>query len=288
MQLWYTEEHTKNVRLSLKVTEHIYHHQSEFQMVDVIDTVEYGRMLLLDGLVMVSERDEAAYHEMLVHVPAFTHNRPKNALVIGGGDGGSVRELLKHTTIESVDLVEIDREVLEVSREYLPGIAAGLDDGRVSIHFEDGIKFVQGISDSYDLVMVDSIDPVGPAVGLFEKPFYQDAHRCLRKDGILCAQAESPFYEKHIALRMKEKLKTLFPIVLPYLAYIPTYPSGMWAFIIASKARHPIEAFREQDAKTLEGIFKYYTSEIHRASFALPAEIAKHLGNTFSGSGQDS
>lgn len=266
------------MRFSLKVKEHLYHHQSEYQMVDVIDTLEFGRILILDGLVMLTERDEAAYHEMIVHLSAFTHPHPRRALVVGGGDGGSVRELLKHSSIESVDLVEIDREVVEVSRKYLPGLSSGFDDPRVNLFFEDGIGFVEGVKSRYDLAVVDSIDPVGSAVGLFEKPFYQSVFEALTDEGIMTAQAESPLYDRHISRGMLAKLKTIFPVALPYLSVIPTYPSALWTFIIASKSRHPLEDFREEAAMELDGRLNYYNSGIHRAAFALPGELLRYYG----------
>ena len=236
-------------------------------------------MLLLDGLVMVSERDEATYHEMIVQVPAFTHPGPRTALVIGGGDGGTVRELLRHPSIKSIDLVEIDRKVVEISRKYFPNLAEGFDDPKVKIHFRDGLEFVKGGSRRYDLVLIDSIDPMGPAVGLFEEPFYRDVNKILNDDGIMAAQAESPLYEPKCSKSMIDILKGIYPITLPYLSFIPTYPSGLWAFVLASKKFDPIKDFREKDSEAMAEGLKYYNSEIHRAAFAMPTELRKLYHN---------
>lgn len=273
MELWYTEEHHKGVRYSILVKKHLYSGKSDYQRIDVIDTVFYGKMLILDGLVMLSERDESAYHEMISHIPAFTHPGPKTALVIGGGDGGTVRELLRHPSIEHIDLVEIDRQVVDISKEFFPELTSGLKDCRVSIHYRDGIKFVKQTSDRYDLALVDSIDPIGPAAGLFQIDFYRDVYHCLSEDGILTAQAESPLFGQHISQAMVESLKTLFPLTFKYQSFIPTYPSGHWLFILASKKHHPTKNYRLKDALSMEKEFKYYNAELHKAAFALPTWV---------------
>ena len=277
-ELWFTEKHTKNVHFSLKVKEHLYHAKSDFQTIDVIDTYEFGRILVLDGAVMLSDRDESAYHEMLVHVAAFTHPNPTRALVIGGGDGGTVRELLKHDSIESIDLVEIDNLVVDISRKYFPQLSGGFDNPRTHIHYQDGIEFVKNVKDKYDLVLVDSIDPVGPAVGLFEKPFYENVFHCLKDDGILSVQAESSLYNAHVSVEIAARLKELFPLVKPYLTFIPTYPSGQWVFVTASKKYDPLQPSRLGDIPRMESELKYYNADIHQAAFALTMELRRKYG----------
>ncbi|NQS97352.1 MAG: polyamine aminopropyltransferase [candidate division Zixibacteria bacterium] len=271
MELWFTEEHTPNTRFSLKVKEHLYHAKSEYQTIDVIDTFEFGKVLLLDGMVMLSERDEAGYHEMIVHIPAFTHPSPKRALVVGGGDGGTVRELLKHQTIEAIDMVEIDKMVVETSRVYLPSLSHGFSDQKVNLIFQDGIEFVKDTDKKYDLVLIDSIDPVGAAVGLFARTFYQNVLKCLNEDGIICLQCESSLYDAKISKSSMQRLQGMFPIILPYLSYIPTYPSAQWVFVVGSKKYHPLTDFRADAASKMEADLGYYNCKIHRAAFALPA-----------------
>lgn len=172
MELWFSEPHTPNVKLSIKVDKQLYSGQSEFQRIDVFESPEFGRFLVLDGYVMLTEKDEFIYHEMIVHVPMAVHPNVKRVLVIGAGDGGAVRELVKYPEIEHIDLVEIDEQVIQVCKGFLPGIACKLQDERVHIYYEDGLKFVRSKEDDYDLIIVDSTDPFGPGEGLFTKEFY--------------------------------------------------------------------------------------------------------------------
>lgn len=277
MELWYTEEHTENVRFSLKIKKHVFQAQSQYQKLDIIDTIEYGRMLLLDGLVMVSDKDETGYHEMIAHIPAFTHPHPQTALVIGGGDGGTVRELLKHPSIQKIDLVEIDRIVTEACVEYMPNISCGLKDTRVSVFFEDGIEWVKNKENYYDIILVDSIDPMGPAVGLFQKPFYRDVFKCLTPEGIIAAQGEPPIYKGFVAGDMVRILKEFFPVATAYQSFIPTYPSGHWLFVIASKKYHPASQFRLEDARKMEKDLHFYNAALHQGAFALPTWVKNLL-----------
>ncbi len=194
MNLWYTENHSPNVRFSLKVEQHLYSGKSDFQKIDILQTTEFGKVLTLDGLVMLTEKDEFIYHDMIMHVPMATNPKIKKVLVIGAGDGGTVRELTEYQTIEQIDMVEIDKMVVDVCREYLPQTASKLDDPRVNLYFEDGLKFVRKKENEYDLIIVDSTDPFGPGEGLFTKEFYGNCYKALKEDGILVNQHESPFY----------------------------------------------------------------------------------------------
>ena len=194
MELWFTEEHTKNVRFGVKVDRAIYSAQSEFQRIDIFESPEFGRFLTLDGYIMLTEKDEFIYHEMLVHVPLCAHGSARRVLVIGGGDGGAVRELMRYPSVERVDLVEIDSMVIEAAEKYLPQTASALRDKRVTIHIADGLKFVRQKTDEYDVILVDSTDPFGPGEGLFTREFYGNCKRALKADGILANQHESPFY----------------------------------------------------------------------------------------------
>jgi spermidine synthase len=212
---------------------------------------------------------------MITHIPALTHPQPRKVLIIGGGEGGTVRELLRYSSIEAIELVEIDDKVVEAAKLFFPEMAGGLDHPKVTVFFQDGIEFVKQHKNKYDLALIDSIDPVGPAEGLFEKPFFENVHRCLKEDGIMCAQAESTLYGAEISRSMMVKLKTLYPIVLPYYSFIPTYPSGQWLFVLASKKYHPLVDFRSEDAESLQRKLKYYNSSIHQSSFALPSCLAR-------------
>ena len=243
MNLWYTEEHSPNVRFSMKVDQHLYSGKSEFQKIDVLQTLEFGKLLTLDGLVMVTEKDEFIYHDMITHVPMATNPKIKKVLVIGAGDGGTVRELTKYQTIEQIDMVEIDKMVVDVCREYHPSNSFKIDDPRVNLYFEDGLKFVRHKENEYDLIIVDSTDPFGPGEGLFTKEFYGNCSKALNEDGILVNQHESPFYSED-ALGMQRAHKRIigfFPICKVYQVHIPTYPSGHWLFGFASKKFNPIK-----------------------------------------------
>ncbi|RJR10478.1 polyamine aminopropyltransferase [Candidatus Parcubacteria bacterium] len=267
MELWYTEFQTPSVGITCKVKKTLHTEKTEFQEMAVIETEQFGRMLVLDGTVQTTIEDEFVYHEMITHVPLFTHKNPKKALVIGGGDGGAIREILKHPSIEKAVLVEIDRRVVEVSRQCLPEISCALDDRRVEVNCADGIKYVQDHKNEFDVIMVDSTDPVGPAVGLFAVDFYKSIFESLKEDGIFVAQTESPFFHKDLIRNVYRDVKSVFPIARLYTCAIPTYPSGYWSFTMGSKKYDPLET---DTSEILQLDTKYYCSEIHKAVFALP------------------
>ena len=197
MELWYTDEHTGDVRFSMKATSQVASKKSAVQQIDILDTPAYGRVLVLDGGLMITEKDEFIYHEMITHVPMAVNPGIKNVLVIGGGDGGTVRELVKYRTIESIDLVEVDKDVVLLSKKFLPFTSSKLKDRRVAVWFEEGLRYVRGKKAEYDLIIIDSSDPYGPAEGLFTREFYGTCFKALRDDGILINQHESPFYAAH-------------------------------------------------------------------------------------------
>ena len=228
MEFWFSEPHTPNVKLSIRVDRQLYSGKSEFQRIDVFDSPEFGRFLTLDGYMMLTEKDEFIYHEMITHVPMAVHPNVRDVLVIGAGDGGVIRELTQYQDLEHIDMVEIDELVVEVCKKYLPKTACRLDDPRLTIHYEDGLKFVRGKENAYDLIIVDSTDPFGPGEGLFTREFYGNCYKALREDGILINQHESPFYQEDAAAcqRAHKNLVGSFPIAKVYQAHIPTYPSG--------------------------------------------------------------
>jgi spermidine synthase len=278
MELWYTEKHSENVGITMKVAKTLFSGHSEFQKLDIVETLEYGRMMLLDGLVMLTERDEFVYHDMIVHPALFTHPNPKKVLVIGGGDGGTVREIVKHTFVEQVVLCEIDGLVIEKSIELLPSIACELKGNpRVKIHVEDGIAYIRNHKNEFDVILVDSTDPVGPAVGLFEEDFYKTVFSALREDGILVAQSESPFYHAEIQKNVYANLRRVFPVVEMYQAFVPTYPSGYWSFAFASKRYHPIKDFNRKRAADRGFYTKYYNEDLHLGAFMLPTFARENI-----------
>lgn len=279
MELWYTEEHTESVRFSIKVKRQLYSGESDFQRIDVFDSEEFGLFMTLDGLMMVTEKDEFIYHDMIVHVPMAAKPDIKNVLVIGAGDGGTVRELTRYDSVEHIDMVEIDKQVVDVCRQYLPSLTCSLSDKRVKIHYEDGLRFVRSKKDAYDLIIVDSTDPFGPGEGLFTKEFYGNCYNALTEDGILVNQHESPYYTDY-ANNMKRahaRIREFFPICRVYQAHIPTYPSGHWLFGFASKTVDPIEHLNEQRWNALGLKTRYYNTELHKACFSLPNYVIDML-----------
>jgi len=266
MELWYTEKQTPNVGLTCTVKETLFRCKTEYQEMAVLDTFQFGRMLVLDGMVQTTIADEFVYHEMIVHVPMCTHPSPKTVVVVGGGDGGTVREICKYPSVEKVILVEIDAQVVEASRRFLPEMSCCLDDPRVEIRIADGIEYIHSLQSFCDLIIVDSTEPVGPAVGLFDTPFYQAVFRALKDDGILVAQTESPFFNADLIRSVFPRVKTVFPSTYFYLAAIPTYPSGLWSFTMGSKKYDP----REPEGTFIPQDTRYYWPGIHRSSFVLP------------------
>lgn len=281
MELWYTENHTENVKFSARIKEHIYTQQTPLQQLDIFETYEFGKLMTLDGLVMVTEKDEFIYHDMIVHVAMATNLDIENVLVIGGGDGGTVRELTRYPQIKKIDMVEIDEAVTRACQKYIPLTASKLEDPRVNLYFQDGIEFVKNKKAEYDLIIVDSTDPIGPGEGLFTIEFYKNCYELLTEAGILVNQNESPYYNSN-AREMKRahnKIKTIFPISEVYQYHMPTYPSGHWLFGFSSKKYHPIKDYKPEKWEELNIKTKYYNPEIHKGSFALPTYVKEMLQN---------
>ncbi|MFQ5960244.1 MAG: polyamine aminopropyltransferase [Candidatus Methylomirabilales bacterium] len=274
MEFWFTEKQTENVGLSLRVRESLLVEQTPFQRLAVLDTYLYGRMLVLDGAIQTTEEDEFVYHEMITHVPLITHPHPREVLVIGGGDGGTVREIVKHPDVSRVRLVEIDDRVVAAARRFLPSLSRALDDPRAEVIIADGAEYVRAMPEACDVILIDSTDPVGPAVKLFEADFYRTVHDALTPEGLFVAQSKSPYLDRDLIREILGIIRSLFPIALIYTAAIPTYPSGFWSFVLGSKQHHPL-TFDEGRAEKLET--RYYSPEIHRAAFTLPREIRGDL-----------
>lgn len=272
--IWVTELQTPNLALSCRVKRTLHWEKTPYQELSIVDTEAFGRMLLLDDVIQTTVKDEFVYHEMIAHVPLNTHPHPREVLVIGGGDGGAIREIIKHASVTRAVLVEIDARVVATAREYLPEIACGLDDTRVEIRFEDGIDHVRRFEAQYDVIIVDSTDPVGPAVGLFTREFYQNVFKALKPDGLFVAQTESPFFNAEFIRRVYYDIASVFPITRIYLATIPTYPGGLWTFSLGSKEYDPLAV---DPARIPHIPTRYYSPEVHRAAFVLPPFIQEIL-----------
>jgi spermidine synthase len=243
---------------------------SPFQEICVVNTPAFGKVLINDGIIMLTEADEAGYHEMITHVPLCVHPSPMNVLVIGGGDGGTVREIIKHSQVNKVDVCEIDEKVIDICREYFPKLANSFDNKKVNIFFEDGAKFLDNRKNQYDVIIVDSSDPIGPGTTLFTEDFYNSLFKALKEDGIAVTQLESIFWHADFIKSTFGFIKKFFPKSFYYYTMVPTYPSGMIGFSFCSKKYHPIENFIAERANQLPSL-KYYHSGIHRAAFTLPA-----------------
>lgn len=277
--MWYTEEQTKNVRFSIRCDKQKYSAQSDYQRIEIFSTPEFGDVLVLDDRIMLTTKDEFIYHEMITHVPMATNPSIKNVLVIGAGDGGTVKELTRYKTIENIDMVEIDSMVVDACREFLPTVSCRLNDPRVHVHIDDGLRFVRRVENQYDLIIVDSTDPIGPGEGLFTTEFYGNCYKALNENGILVNQHESPYYKTYSkAMRLAhKKLVEFFPICKVYQAHIPTYPSGHWLFGFASKKFHPTHDLNESAWNVLGIDTQYYNTRLHLGSFALPTYVTKQL-----------
>ncbi len=277
--LWVHETHKEMVSLGFKVEKTLFSGRSPFQKVDIVKTAGHGNMLLNDGIVMLSEKDEFIYHEMIAHVPLFVHPDPRRVLIIGGGDGGTAREVLKHERVENVVMVEIDRMVVDACRRYMPSVSSAADDPRLELLFDDGVKYVTNTNKTFDVAIIDSTDPVGPAAPLFDQAFYQNLAGRLSPDGIMITQSESPFYDPDIQLSMFSNQRPWFQKLHMYLFSTMTYPGGLWSFGFASKKPCPIADFKKDRAETANFRTRYYNAQIHRAAFALPEFVKKSLSH---------
>lgn len=279
MDIWYTENHTEDVRLSMRVDRQLASVQSDFQRIDIFDSVEFGRIMTLDGLLMVTEKDEYIYHEMITHIPMATNPDIKRVLVIGAGDGGTIRELCRYNTIEHIDMVEIDEQVVLLSKKYLPFTACKLDDPRVHIYYQDGLRFVRKVEEPYDLIIVDSTDPFGVGEGLFTREFYGNCYKALTDNGILINQHESTFYTAYsnAMKRAHSRIKSFFNVALVYQAHIPSYPSGHWLFGFASKGLDPRKDLQAERWSALGLKTRYYNIPLHTGCFCIPNNVRDAL-----------
>lgn len=275
MEMWFSEMHTSNVKISIRTDRQLYSAQSDYQRIDVFESPEFGRFVTLDGDIIFSEADEFIYNEMVTHVPMSVHPNVKKVLIIGGGDGGVAREFCRYPEIEEIDVVESDEMFVDVCRQFFPETAKGFEDPRVKIFYEDGLRFLRDKMNAYDMIVNDSTDPFGHTEGLFTKEFYGSCYKALRDDGIMVYQHGSPFYdEDEVACRsMHRKAYRSFPISRVYQAHIPTCPSGYWLFGFASKKYHPLADFKPERFNNRRLETWYYTTNLHMGAFMLPKYV---------------
>lgn len=275
----YIAEVGKGYTVQYNITEQLFSGKSDFQKVEIYQTETFGKMLLNDDLVMITEKDEFVYHEMITHIPLFTHPQPQSVLIIGGGDGGTAREVLRHPAVKHCDMVEIDGMVVEACRQFIPQTAVGMEASeRFKLHIADGVEWVKNKKAFYDLIIVDSTDPIGPAQPLFGKDFYQDIFNSLKDDGMVVSQAESPYYNGDMQAKLASIISGLFP-KLWFLNFSNlTYPGGLWSFSVATKGLDPINDFNKVAFDKANMSFKYYNANIHKSCFSLPNFQKENIG----------
>lgn len=271
--------HTPRVKLSVQVDRQLYSEENEYIRLDIFESPEFGRFLTVDGYIITTERDEFIYHEMMTHVPMAVHPDPRKVLVFGAGDGGVVRELLKYPDVEQIDMVEVNEGVVEACMKYLPFSASGLTDPKVTIYSDNSLRFIRHIENEYDVIIVDSAGFYGPGESLLSREFYGSCYKALKDDGIMVNQHQSPFYDEDRLETQKahKRIVESFPISRVYQAHIPSYPSGYWLFGFASKGYHPVKDLRAKKWKSLNIETRYYTLNLHRGCFALPAYVERML-----------
>jgi spermidine synthase len=275
--LWVEERFDEYLGLRFKVEKVLFSGKSDFQTVDVVQTRGHGKMLLNDGLIMVTERDEFAYHDMISHVPLFVHPNPRNVLIIGGGDGGTAREVLRHRGVEQCTMVEIDAMVVDACKAHIPQTAKAFDHPQLNLIIGDGVEFVRQTDQKFDVIIVDSTDPIGPAQPLFGEDFYQDVYNCLCDDGIVVSQGESSWYAMDVQSSLLKVLNNVFAQCYLYSFSNLTYPGGLWSFTFASKKYHPVNDFDPQRVTSSSMVFDYYNEALHKAAFVLPSFVKNGL-----------
>ncbi len=268
---WFSETSDiwPGLALSIEIEKTLFSRKSIFQQIDLYKTKHHGKMLVLDGIIQLTDFDEFAYQEMLAHIPLFAHSQPEKVLVIGGGDGGILREIAKHDTVLSIDICEIDEKVIQVSKKFLPNMSIGFDDPRVNIHIADGSEFVLHHPSEYDVIIVDSSDPVGPGEILFEKTFYENAGNALRENGLMAVQAESFFLHPEEVKAIVRNMRSLFKHHGYAYSLIPTFTGGHVGICIGSNGAEPSKPSRSISKQFQSGL-KYYNPKIHEAAFVLP------------------
>ncbi|KAF8417831.1 spermidine synthase [Tirmania nivea] len=258
--------------MTLKVNKVLHVEKSKYQDVLVFESATYGNVLVLDNVIQCTERDEFSYQEMITHLAMFSHPSPKKVLVIGGGDGGVLREVIKHNEVEEAILCDIDEAVPRVSKMFLPHMAKGFEDPRVRVHIGDGFKFLEDYKNEFDVIITDSSDPEGPAETLFQKPYFELLHGALREGGVITTQAENQWLHLPLIASLKKSCREVFPVAEYAYTTIPTYPSGQIGFMVCTKdasrdVSKPLRTWsEEEEVETL----RYYNKKVHEAAFVLP------------------
>lgn len=276
--MWFVENYDDRASLGLKVKNKIHEEQSQFQKIEIYETEYFGRLLTLDGLVMLSEKDEFVYHEMLTHMPLCTHGNAVKVLVVGGGDGGAIREILKYEHVEEAVLCEIDERVVRLCQEFFPITSSKLEDSRVKLAFEDGFSFIDLYENYFDIIITDSSDPIGPGIELFKEKYYRLVKKALKPDGIMVSQSESPWFYQDTMNSMTKAMCNVYQHVETYTAMIPLYPSGFWTITAASDS-HSLKDFNRDLSSKVAKTCRYYNENIHRGALALPNFLKEIVNN---------
>ncbi len=278
MKVWFTEEWLDGLLISVQLKSIVYTKRTKYQELCIFDTVEFGRMLVLDNVIQTTEKDEYIYHESIAHIPLLSHPNPENVLIIGGGDGGTLRETMRHPEVKQAIMVDIDGDVIEASKKYLPLWNTGFSDPRAKVLIEDGLKFVASTQKRFDVVLVDSTDPEGPGEALFSPEFYASIAKILKPGGMLCAQTESPIATPEPVRDIYQRISSVFDVARLYTVPIPSYPGGWWSFTCGSFGEDPIKPSR----KSLDSWgLKFYSPEIHERVFVLNPKLKRDVGITY-------
>lgn len=279
-KLWLTEDERDNLKISYRIKEVLFEETSPFQHVMVLDSYDFGPMLVLDGVVQTTSMDGHIYNEMIAHVPMSIHPHPRKVLIIGGGDCGAAKEVAKYGDVERIDLVEIDEAVVRACKRFMPEVSGNISDPRIRYHYTDGVEFVKPVRNRYDVIIIDSSDPVGPAQQLFETGFYKHVRAALNDGGLMVCQSQSPIFHSDVMVQTYERIGRLFPDCRLYTAVVPTYPGGLWSFTIGSKFALPDPEHIRFNKRTF-----YVNEEILRRCFSLPSflrELLKRKDSIFS------
>lgn len=277
-KLWLTEDEKENLKISYRIKDILFEEKSSFQHVMVLDSHDFGPMLALDGIVQTTSLDGFIYNEMIAHIPLTLHPEPRNVLIIGGGDCGVAQEAAKYDSIERIDMVEIDEAVVRACQLHMPDVSGGTDpDPRIHFHYRDGVEFVKQLHNQYDVIIVDSSDPIGPALQLFEPEFYQNLHRALREGGMMVCQSQSPIFHQDIMVQTYQRIENIFPHLKMYTAVVPTYPGGLWSFTIGSKRE-----IADTEQLHFHKPTRYVNQHILTGCFALPEFVERSLTDAVS------
>ncbi|XP_046618135.1 spermidine synthase [Neodiprion virginianus] len=279
---WFSEVHDlwPGITLSLEINNVLYKRRSKYQDILVVETKAHGKMLVLDGVIQCTERDEFSYQEGIAFLPLCSHPNPENVLIIGGGDGGVAREVAKHPGVKRITQVEIDEYVLEAARLHLPFMSIGLSDPKVDLQVGDGFQYMKNHTNEFDVIITDSCDPVGPATCLFEESYFRLMRTALKPGGIICSQSGTAWANLDHVSQTLSNCRSMFPVASYCIVSVPTYPTGQIGFVLGSlntstDFKEPVQKFSEKELDDMK--IRYYSANVHRAAFVLPRFVAKEL-----------